>query len=104
MGFTLIAGVCGFAAIYAFSTGNGFRSTDATPLGQVPTITPVPDRPAGHHHPHAVPHRSAAGAPTQPADTGGGGAVLPPIRSFNLGGQAIHGGIPHAEQMQQARA
>jgi hypothetical protein len=99
VGFTLIVGVCAFAGIYAFATGNGFRSTDATPIGQVATNTPVPTVEPPTTIPTLIP--TEQGAPTAPPDTGGG-EELPPIESFNLGGQAIHGGIPHADLMKQA--
>ncbi|MBI3360782.1 MAG: hypothetical protein HY023_06690 [Chloroflexi bacterium] len=94
---TVIAGVCAFVGIYAFTNGEGVKFTDATPLAQVPTATSTPF-PTFAPFPTPVP-------PTQSPDTGGGGVAqptLPPIQAFNLGGQAVHGGFPHAEQMTKA--
>lgn len=103
LALTVIGGVCAFVGIYA-SAGEGFRFTDATPLAQVSmeTSTPLPPIASPTFIPTLIPTQATPPGLTQPPDAGGGGAPLPPIEAFNLGGQAIHGGFPHAEQMKQA--
>ncbi len=76
---TVVIGVCTFGAIY-WAAGGFTQPTPiaAPPATPAPTFTPLP----------------------QP--TVAGQAPLPPLTNFMLGGQAIHGGIPHADQMKQA--
>lgn len=54
----------------------------ATPCPNCPTVTPVPTK-----------------TPTNPPVVVGGGGAWGP---FELGGQVVHGGIPHAGEMQRA--
>ncbi len=81
--FTIIIGVCTFGAIY-WAAG-GFTQPDPT---AAPTATPIPT---------FTPLPQPTAAPTVD-----GQAPLPPLTNFMLGGQAIHGGIPSADQMKQA--
>lgn len=102
--FTWTAGDPGSYSIAAnlqSAGGVGFGSVDvvvplATPLPtSTPTSRPYPTAtPCGGPCPTAVPVPTTA--PSSPI--GGGGAWGP----FELGGQTVHGGIPHAADMKRA--
>jgi hypothetical protein len=80
---SVILGLGAFGAIYF---GGGGFATAPAPTAQ-PTNTALP----------VVPVFTLAPSPTPEP-----GVVLPPLTSFMLGGQAIHGGIPHAADMKNA--
>nr|MBI2904825.1 hypothetical protein [Chloroflexota bacterium] len=80
---TVVVGVCTFGAIFWAAGGFAQPTPTAAPTATpAPTFTPLPQ-------PTAAP-------------TVAGKAPLPPLTNFMLGGQAIHGGIPHTDQMKQA--
>lgn len=83
---TVILGLCTFGVIFWAAGGFSTPQPTATALAQVfPTVTLTPPQPA---------------APTPTLAEGQ--APLPPLTDFMLGGQAIHGGIPHAAEMKSA--
>lgn len=87
---TIISAMCAFLAMYW--AGGGFAtptpgSTQAA-LATAPLPTPLPTLPLATAAP------IVEGAPTA--------VPLPPLTNFMLGGQAIHGGIPHADLMKGA--
>lgn len=90
LALTVIVGICAFAAFtWAFGggalLGSGGAEAPPTPVAHAgPTPTPIATLPP-------------ATEPTQ-ADKPG----LPPLKPFELGGQAIHGGFPHADLMKAA--
>lgn len=86
---TVIVGLCTFVVI--FWAAGGFNTVEPTPTEAVahsafPTVTAT------------VPGIAPQPTSTQPE----GAPPLPPITNFMLGGQAIHGGIPHSDQMRNA--
>lgn len=87
---TIISAMCAFLAMYW--AGGGFATpTPASTQAALATATlptPLPTQPPATAAP------TVEGAPTT--------APLPPLTNFMLGGQAIHGGIPHADQMKAA--
>ncbi len=78
----VIVSMCVFVAVYY--AGGGVAARQPTLAAQIVTHTPPPQP-------------TATLEPGQPTPV-----PLPPLANFMLGGQAIHGGIPHAEQMKAA--
>jgi hypothetical protein len=83
----IILGMCTFVAI--FWAAGGISTPQPTQAAIAPTSTPVPTLP-----PQPSTNTPAPGEPTA--------VPLPPLTNFMLGGQAIHGGIPHADVMRSA--
>lgn len=86
---TVVLGLCTFGVIYWAAGGGSIAQPTAVAQATVPpaaTFTPLPPPPT----------------PAEGTGGGSGGVTLPPLTNFMLGGQAIHGGIPSADQMKRA--
>ncbi len=86
---TVVLGLCTFGVIYWAAGGGSIAQPTAVAqatLAPAATFTPLPPPPT----------------PAEGTGGGSGGVTLPPLTNFMLGGQAIHGGIPAADQMKVA--
>ena len=108
--FSWTAGEAGQYSIAANFNGVGLGNVDVVvPQASAPAATPSPTTtptlkpvatatPCGGPCPTSVPAPTQAPTTAAPPVTGGGGAW----GAFELGGQAVHGGIPHGAEMKRA--
>lgn len=97
---SLIAGVCVFTVVYlALPGGDGSDSAavqeSETSVAHAAQLTPDPAAASGEE-------AAGASTPPSPTPTPTQAKEPPPVSDFILGGQVVHGGIPHADFMHRA--